>query len=186
MSYVPDLVALYEIIPYIRNLPLNNETIRFAVEDYIEGGERKDAIVKMYGPIGYWNTSEVTDMSRLFGDYLYKFSEFNEDISKWDTSKVDTMQVMFYGASNFNQPIGQWDTSNVTDMKGMFWCAEKFNQAIGEWDTSSVSVTSYMFYGAKRFNKSIVEWNTSSVTDMEKMFLEAENFNHENAPWYHE
>jgi len=161
MSYVPEFVALYEIFPYIEYLALDNDTIRVAVKDYIEGGEKKDIIIKKYGPIGYWNTSEVTDMSRLFGDYLYKFSEFNEDISKWDTSKVDTMQ-------------------------GMFYRAEKFNQPIGEWDTSSVSVTSYMFYGAKRFNKSIVEWNTSSVTDMEKMFLEAENFNHENAPWYHE
>ena len=108
MSYVPELVALYEIVPYIRNFPLDNKTIRVAVEDYIEGDEKKDIIIKKYGPIGYWNTSEVTDMSRLFGDYLYKFSEFNEDISKWDTSKVDTMQGMFYRAEKFNQPIGDW------------------------------------------------------------------------------
>ena len=107
MSYVPELVALYEIVPYIETLPLDNETIRVAVEDYIEGGEKKDAIIKKYGPIGEWNTSEVTDMSRLFGNYLSKFSEFNEDISKWDTSKVDTMRGMFYGAEKFNQPIIQ-------------------------------------------------------------------------------
>ena len=55
--YVPEFVTLYEIVPYIRNLPLNNETTRVAVEDYIEGGEKKDAIIKKYGPIGEWNTS---------------------------------------------------------------------------------------------------------------------------------
>ena len=81
MMYVPEFVALYEITPFII-LALDNESIRVAVEDYIEGGEKKDAIIKKYGPIGEWNTSEVTDMSRLFGDYLFKFSEFNEDISK--------------------------------------------------------------------------------------------------------
>ena len=84
MSYVPDFVALYEIVPYIRNFPLNNETIRVAVEDYIEGGEKKDAIIKKYGKIKDWNTSEVTDMSYLFCGH----SNFDEDISKWDTSNV--------------------------------------------------------------------------------------------------
>ena len=34
MSYVPEFVALYEIIPFIEYLPLNNATIRDAVEIY--------------------------------------------------------------------------------------------------------------------------------------------------------
>ena len=46
MSYVPEFVALYEIIPYIRNFPLNNETIRVAVKDYLEGGEKKILLSK--------------------------------------------------------------------------------------------------------------------------------------------
>ena len=78
MSYVPDLVALYEIVPYIEYLALDNETIRVAVKDYIEGGKKKDAIIKKYGKIGDWNTSEVTDMTKLF----YFAKNFNENISK--------------------------------------------------------------------------------------------------------
>ena len=35
MMYVPELVALYEIIPYIRKFPLDDETIRVAVKDYL-------------------------------------------------------------------------------------------------------------------------------------------------------
>ena len=66
MSYVPEFVALYEIIPYIRNLPLDDETIRVAVKDYYKGGNKKDAIIKKYGKIEDWNTSEVTDMTNLF------------------------------------------------------------------------------------------------------------------------
>ena len=42
MIYVPEFVALYEIIPYIRNLPLDNDTIRNAVKDYRKGGKKKD------------------------------------------------------------------------------------------------------------------------------------------------
>ena len=89
MSYVPEFVALYEIVPYIEYLALNNESIRVAVKDYLEGGEKKDAIVKRYGPIGNWNTSKVTDMSKLFMNR----SGFNEDIGEWDTSNVTNMSV---------------------------------------------------------------------------------------------
>ena len=63
--YVPDFVALYEIKPFII-MALDNETIRVAVKDYLEGGEKRDSIIKKYGKIEDWNTTEVTDMSVLF------------------------------------------------------------------------------------------------------------------------
>ena len=127
MSYVPEFVALYEIIPYIRNLPLDNETIRIAVGYYLQGGKKKDVIIKKYGKIEDWNTSEVTYMSKLFCDY----NNFNEDISKWDVSKVTNMESMFEHAEKFNQPIGKWDVSKVNNMKYVFYRAESFNQPIG-------------------------------------------------------
>ena len=154
--YVPEFVALYEIVPYIEYLPLNNETIRFAVKYYLEGGETRNFIIKRYGKIEDWNTSEVTDMVWLF-EYCF---DFNEDISDWDTSNVTTMYNMFAGAFDFNQPIGKWDTSSVIDMRGMFYCAVSFNQSIREWDTSK-------------------------VTKMTEMFNSAKSFNLENAPLYH-
>ena len=47
-------------------------------------------------------------------------SNFNSDISNWDTSNVTDMSYMFFYASNFNGDISNWDISNVTDMEGMF------------------------------------------------------------------
>ena len=192
MSYVPELVALYDICPYIRKLALDNETIRVAVKDYLEGGEKKDAIIKKYGKIEDWNTSEVTDMSGLFRGFDFDnelnrehtvMRNFNEDISKWDTSNVTTMKGMFMGAESFNQPIGKWDISNVTIIGGMFYESHTFNQSIGEWDTSKVTIMKGMFSGSKSFNKPIEEWDTSNVTDMEGMFLEAESFNKPIGGW---
>ena len=61
-------------------------------------------------------------------------------ISLWDTSNVTDMSRMFYNATNFNHDIGSWDTSNVTDMSWMFRCASKFNQDIGNWDTSKLLI----------------------------------------------
>ena len=92
MSYVPEFVALYEIFPYIRNFPLDNKTIRDAVKDYFEGGELKAVIITKYGKICDWNTTNVTNMARLFNEYII----FNEDISKWDVSKVTDMSCLLY------------------------------------------------------------------------------------------
>ena len=138
MSYVPEFVALYEICPYIRNLPLNNESIRVAVRDYFSGDKEKDAIIKKYGRIEDWNTSKVTDMSFLFKFYYYyskkskyiqleRSDKIYQDISKWDTSKVTNMYRMFYRAESFNQDIRDWDTSKVTNAWLMLVGAISFN-----------------------------------------------------------
>jgi len=159
MSYVPEFVALYEINPFII-LALDNESIRVAVKDYLEGSMKKDAIIKKYGKMKDWNTTNVTDMNNLF----YNCFHFNEDISRWDTSNVTTMYNMFSGAFVFNQPIGKWDTSSVIDMICMFYCASNFNQLLDGWNTSKVTHMDRMFYGANNPN----------------------GFNLENAPWYSE
>jgi surface protein len=178
MSYVPEFVALYEIVPFVI-LALDNETIRVAVKDYLEGGKKKAGIIKKYGPIGNWNTSEVTDMSKLF----CMAWKFNQSIGDWDVSKVTDMERMFYGAQTFNQPIGRWDVSSVTSMYSMFECAESFDQPIGEWNVSKVTNMKTMFCMAGSFNQPIGEWDTSSVTNMGCMFYYG-NFNPENATWY--
>jgi len=55
----------------------------------------------LYGLISEWDTSKVTDMSRMFYD-AYSAESFNQDISKWNTGKVTNMDNMFSGADAFN------------------------------------------------------------------------------------
>ena len=44
-----------------------------------------------YGPVAEWEVSEVTDMSSLFDG----LTNFNADISNWNTSGVTNMLEMF-------------------------------------------------------------------------------------------
>ena len=84
-----------------------------------------------YGHISDWETSQVTNMEKLFyGDTFNgdaNMQLFNDDISRWDTSNVTTMQSMFFYARAFNGDLSRWDTSNVTNMHYMFYKATAFN-----------------------------------------------------------
>lgn len=132
-----------------------------------------------YGFIGDWDTSLITDMTRLF---FYK-GDFNDDISAWITSSVTTMRQMFEGASSFNQPLQNWDVTSVTDMRWMFFYASSFNNPLQNWDVTSVTTMFAMFWGASSFNQPLQNWDVTSVTDMSWMFSGACSFHQDLSSW---
>ncbi|RPA69780.1 BspA family leucine-rich repeat surface protein [Cyclobacteriaceae bacterium YHN15] len=153
-------------------------------------------------PIGNWDVSNVTNMSRMF----YLSGSFNQSIGNWDVSNVTNMSEMFYQSGDFNKPIGigNWDVSNVTNMSGMFYNSDinqpigdwnvknvtdmsemfsnsKFNQPIGNWDVGKVTTMQYMFSNTP-FNQPIGNWDVSNVTDMSYMFSSSQ-FNQPIGNW---
>ena len=109
-------------------LPLNNGTLKNAVNAFCSGGNMHD----LSGvPIGSWDVSGCTDMAGLFSSK----TTFNDDISNWDVSQVTDMSQMFYNASTFNQPL-DWNVSKVTNMRSVFFNASAFNQPLNSWIVS--------------------------------------------------
>lgn len=141
--------------------PYCKATLQDMVDLWI--ADKHEAII-LFGEINTWNTEYITDMSDLFRK---KCGEFNDDISKWNTSRVVNMDKMFTGCGNFNQPL-PWDTSRVLSMNNMFEGCKNFNQPL-PWDTSRVRSMSFTFSGCLRFNQ-MLHWNTSQVTVMSFMF----------------
>ena len=80
---------------------------------------------------------------------IFRTSNFNGDISNWNTSNVTSMLGMFNNARTFNQELN-FDTSNVTSMISMFSYARSFNQPLN-FDTSSITNMEYMFCNAEAF-----------------------------------
>ena len=61
------------------------------------------------------DVSLIEDMS-----YLFSFSSFSGDISKWNVSNVIDMIHMFRDCKSFNSDLSKWNVSSVIDMTGMF------------------------------------------------------------------
>ena len=72
--------------------------------------------MRLHGPIGKWDVSQVTNMSKIFHD----LDDFNYGLSNWDVSRVTDMAGMFNFADYFNQDLSDWDVSRVANMDAMF------------------------------------------------------------------
>jgi surface protein len=142
--------------------PMIDSVIESSVVDILgTDAAAKRHIERIYGPIELWDTSQVTDMSNLFGSSNLGGNSltFNEDLSAWDTSQVTNMERMFEYAWEFNADISAWDTGKVTNMKQMFSNALAFNQDIGGWNMSSVSAARYMLQNTIAFNQNLGAWD---------------------------
>lgn len=150
---------------------INNDMIFHFVRYYINIKQKLPKELQDL-PIGKWNVSKVTNMSRLFHNCI-----FNESIDEWDVSNVTDMSQMFSGAHYFNKPLAAWNVSNVTNMEEMFRGAYAFNQPLNDWKdkTGNVKNMFAMFCDAESFNQPIEDWDVSNVTNMGKMFYYTKN-----------
>jgi len=74
------------------------------------------------------------------------------------------MRFMFLQATNFNQDIGRWNTSRVLYTIGMFQGAINFNQEIRGWDVGNVRSFTDMFRNAQAFRASFSADATPSAS----------------------
>ena len=116
------------------------------------------------------NTSEVTDMSRMFAgcDALRSL-----DVSRFDTLNVKQMQQMFMGCAALTElDLYFFDTANVTDMHEMFKdCKRLTTLDLQSFNTAQVTDMHEMFLGCAALSTlNLAHFDTAQVTDLHAMF----------------
>lgn len=99
------------------------------------------------GDISRWNTSNVTNMNSMFVN-----SEFNGDISKWNVSKVINMNYMFINSA-FNQDLSNWIPTKLEHCVDMF---DNYQQIFPYW---------YLYNDTQRRNSAISSFLASKKID---------------------
>ncbi len=119
--------------------------------------------------IEYFDTSNVTDMSSMFG---WCESLKSLDLRTFDTSKVTTMLNMFRdNLALTSLDVSSFDTSNVTTMQWMFGGTSKLQEInLSSFNTSKVTDMTAMFAGTGLVNLDLSNFDTSNVTTMRVMF----------------
>jgi hypothetical protein len=101
--------------------------------------------------VSRWDTSNVTSMYHTFinagdGDHGENYYRaFNQDIGRWNVSKVKDMEGMFLGAIRFNQDISCWNMSKVENISEMFFMANDFNQNLSKWNLTNLPANGHNF-----------------------------------------
>ena len=94
----------------------------------------------------------------------------NEDLSEWDVSSVENMQMMCYGNKNFNNgTLMFWDVSSVTNMNQCF-AKSGFVSDISRWNVINVE-DMYGIFKDSQFNIDISGWDVRKVLVWDDAFL---------------
>ena len=193
----------------INGAPLDDTNFLKAIDWWIKGDDYKLGVADVFGTIGAWVVTGVTDMTSAFGNGRahsggvsgvplpgnLDSTTFNDPINWTTTENVTDMKHMFDGAAAFNQPLNNWDVDKVNLMEYMFKDAIKFNQDLSAWvgmtsgsSNGGIQTTSHMFNGATDFNSPLPDicfFQTTGIgiCSAQSMFQNAVSFNQPINNW---
>lgn len=134
--------------------------------------------IAFQGDISTWNMTAVLDTSFMFAD-----SNFNGDISAWQTTLNQNMDSMFLNNTSFDIDIGGWTVSNVVSFSGTFSGATAFNKDLSAWQLDSAQNLNGTFFGATSYNQPMNSWSVVGVTTIAAILRGATSYNQPLDMW---
>jgi hypothetical protein len=110
-------------------LPITDETIHQAVSIWSEDAAES---YNLYGDIADWDTSNVTNMHRLFAPQ-HGSMQVDVDLSRWNVAKVEDFSEMFLQTSGLNNDLSSWNFASAKNISRMFFRACDFDQLLCRW-----------------------------------------------------
>ena len=140
-----------------------------------------------YLDVSNWDTSNVTDMTYMFGSILGDYGGPNHylifnniNLNNINTSNVTNMSYMFCGCNKLtNIDVSGFDTSKVAYMSGIFSvCSSLTTVDVSNWDTSKVTDMTRLFSQCTSLTYvDVSNWDTSKVTWMDNIFYSCKKLN---------
>ena len=143
------------------------------------------------GSLAGWEPGAALTNGCDLGGMFRETEVFNQDLSSWDVSKVNSMYEVFARSRAFNGSLAGWEPgvalTSGCNLGAVFRGAEAFNQELSSWDVSKATNMYGMFEEAKVFNGSLVGWQPGVALlggcDLGAMFREAEAFDQSLGSW---
>ncbi len=144
------------------------------------------AVETTFGCMDDWDVSYVTNMNAVFRvPSATRVHCHAIDLSRWNTSRVTTMQGMFQCARGLSFSFRNWDTSNVTDMAYMFSGCQTFAATgLRYWNVSKCRTFNNMFSDCDGFDENLQDWNTSNAHTFTAMFQNCASLRTMDLSWW--
>lgn len=122
-----------------------------------------------------WDTSRVTTMDNMFFN-CFALKELN--VSTWDVSNVTNIRHIFDRCESLQVlDVSAWDVSKVTDMSGAFSSLNNVTVLdVSNWNTSSCQKMEDLFWCSEKVTVlDVSNWDVSKVKNMDRMFTSCKN-----------
>ena len=182
LSYIASISFLRELktdtLTSFNKTPISvgavNETsnagnLTTSVSDVVAYYDSDNGKIVVHSPARIYAPQDCSYMFYLGREYALSILDF----SNFDTSKVKTMDNMFYDCGSLTSlDISNFDTSSVENMCGMFdSCSVLTSLDVSNFNTSKVTRMELMFSSCRALTSlDLSNFDTSSVTRMNSMF----------------
>ena len=165
---VTDMQQMFTLCTSLKTLDLSGLNTANVVNMHFMFG---DCSKLTYLNISDFETSKVRDMSYMFCSVGLS----SIDVSCFDTSQVEYMQLMFMGSSHLKElDLSGFDTKKVKNMNSMFSeCSSIDSLYLGSFELTSLTDATFMFLSCSTLKTIVVsdKWNFNSSIYSTAMFM---------------
>jgi len=130
-----------------------------------------------------WDVSAITNFGHMLRCSGAVPSDFNQDISSWETGQVTDMNNMLAGCASFNQDISGWDMSSVQLANGFCSGCSAFDADVSGWNPKSATNWEFFFNGATSLTADLSGWQfPAGYAKYDNLLRNAKAFTIANAP----
>jgi surface protein len=118
------------------------------------------------GDVTGWTLGTYAALGGISTSHMFRASSFNQDLSSWDWTSIDSMSFTFYQCTAFDQDVSGWDTVNVTNMGSCFRNCTALDPDCSTWDITALTYAATMMvssaHSQTEYDKLLIGWEAGT------------------------